>query len=258
MANRQLESNSTLSNMAPQTTAVNSSQELLAQATQKLSLAITEAGTAPNDFAKNLQELLEVSTKINQFDEMASAASAETITDEAQKWREISLMTMQHARTHLVEQQQRLIHQLRGASDKGASLWQDAVQSPEVKPALTAVKPAVQPPPGLVTPPGLSCSTRPSKQIASDTPKLSALPNGLRPPPGLASAGTASPGHARAGTAPVAPPPGYTFQKSKKQAAGYPKKPHASDTKPSFFEARFGKETTTAPAVMNLDAYESD
>merc|ERR1719194_312406 len=109
--------------MAPQATT--SSQELLAQAAQKLSSAITEAGTAPNDFTMSLMQLLEVSTKINEFDEMASTANAETTTDEAQKWREISLMTMQHARTHLVEQQQRLIEALRGLSESGASLYRD-------------------------------------------------------------------------------------------------------------------------------------
>jgi len=252
--------------MAPQT--MTSSQELLAQAAEKLSSAITGAGAAPNDFAMSLLELLEVSTKINQFDEMASAAEAETASDEAQKWREISLMTMQHARAHLVEQQQRLIEQLRGSSESGASLFKNAIQTPEVKPAITAavkpasglpspVKPAqkaVQPPPGLATPPGLPVPSKAktaSKPAAASPPKLSlTVPaRGLRPPPGLASAGTA---------APVSPPPGFSFQKGQKQKkAGYAQKPQQL----SFFEARFGKETTTpvaTPAVMNIDAYESD
>jgi len=241
--------------MAPQ------ANEILVQAAQKLSSAITEAGAAPNDFAKNLLELLEVSTKINQFDEMTSTASAETTTEEAQKWREISLMTMKHARTHLVEQQIRLIDQLRGASENGASLFKDAleVKPTEVKPAPTAVKPssgpakAVQPPPGLAGPPGLPCPPQPKKEKA-ESPKS---PPGLRPPPGLASAGTAPA---------VNPPPGFAFQKGqkpKKQAAGYssPKAPKKSQeaNELSFFEARFGtKGTTAAPAAVNFDAYESD
>lgn len=257
--------------MAPQT--MTSSQELLVQAAQKLSSAVTELGTAPNGFAKDLLELIEVSTKINQFDEIASAANAEATTEEAQKWREISLMTMQHARTHLVDQQQRLIDQLSGAAKNGASLYKDAIQSPEVQSGHTAVKlppglpsevtpaPAVQPPPGLGSPPGLTCPTKPSKPASS--PKLTALPNGLRPPPGLKSAGTA-PGLASKGTgsAAVAPPPGFSSSKvqkpkTQKQAAGYPKIPQSPETnKPSFFEARFGTEA--APSVMNLDAYESD
>lgn len=236
--------------MAPQTTS--SSQELLAQAAQKLSTAITEAGVAPNDFAKNLLELLEVSTKIDQFDEMTATANAETITDEAQKWREISLMTMQHARKHLVEQQQRLIDQLRGASENGASLFKDASQSPEVKPGK-----AVQPPPGLATPPGLPCPAAPSKKTAVNAPQLSTLPQrGLRPPPGLASAGTAN-----KNTTPVGPPPGFASQKPKKQVTGYSKKPQASETnKAPSFQARLGtsNEINSASAVMNLDAYESD
>lgn len=252
--------------MAPQSTT--SSQELLAQAAQKLSTAIKEAGTAPNDFAKNLLELLEVSTKIDQFDEMASAANAEATSDEAQKWREISLMTMQHARKHLIEQQKRVIDQLHGASENGASLYKDAHES--VKPVLTAAKPpagmlsevklgqAVQPPPGLAAPPGLTCPATPSKKTVADTPKLSTLPaHGLRPPPGLASAGTA-----KTKTTLVSPPPGFAFQKGQKprqQATGYPKKTQVSETnKTSLFEARFGNEITGASAMVNLDAYESE
>jgi hypothetical protein len=227
---------------------------LLAEAAQKLSSAITEVGAAPNEFAVSLLELLEVSTKINDFDEMASAANAETTTEEAQKWREISLMTMQHARTHLVEQQQKMIDQLHKFSESGASLFTSPVQSSEAEPGVMAVKPpsevkpakmAVQPPPGLAGPPGLPT---PSKQKAG-------APPGLKPPPGLASAGTAS----------IAPPPGFAHPKGKKPqkpVAGYPKSPKSSQM--SFFESRFGKETgipsgsaVVNPAV-NLDAYDSD
>lgn len=185
---------------------------------------------------------------------MASTANAETTTDEAQKWREISLMTMQHARAHLIEQQQRLIEQIHGFSDAGASLCRVAVQSPEVEPVKMAVKPpsgvkmAVQPPPGLASQPG---PTAYSKQNAGANAKFSVPARGLRPPPGLASAGTA----------PVAPPPGFSTQqgqKPKKQGAGYPQNPKTRQ--PSFFESRFGSEASTpaAPAVMNFDAYESD
>eukprot|EP00746_Dinoflagellata_sp_MGD_P161658 gnl/MRDRNA2_/MRDRNA2_88884_c0_seq1.p1 gnl/MRDRNA2_/MRDRNA2_88884_c0~~gnl/MRDRNA2_/MRDRNA2_88884_c0_seq1.p1 ORF type:complete len:240 (+),score=64.68 gnl/MRDRNA2_/MRDRNA2_88884_c0_seq1:179-898(+) len=239
--------------MAPQNTT--SSQQYLAQAAQKLSSAIAEAGAAPNEFALNLVELLEVSTKINEFDEMASAANAETTTEEAQKWREISLMTMQHARTHLVEQQQRLIEQLRTSSESGASLYKGPVQSAEVEPDVMAVKPhlevkpaemAVQPPPGMAGPPGLA---KTSKQTAGAAARP---PPGLKPPPGLASAGTAK----------VTPPPGFSPQKAaqkpKKPVAGYPKS--VKSPQMSFFESRFGKEASApaAPAVVNLDAYDSD
>jgi len=239
--------------MAPHTTT--SSQQILAQAAQKLSSAMAEAGAAPNEFGMNLVELLEVSTKINEFDEMASAANAETTTEEAQKWREISLMTMQHARTHLAEQQQRLIEQLCKSSESGASLYTGPVQSSEVEPDVMAVKPlleakpakmAVQPPPGLAGPPGLP---NPSKQTAG---AAAGPPPGLKPPPGLASAGTAK----------VGPPPGFSSQKTgqrpKKAVTGYPKSPKSPQI--SFFESRFGKETNVpaAPAVVNLDAYDSD
>merc|ERR1719191_488330 len=120
-----------------------------------------EAGAAPNDFAKDLLELLEVSTKINGFDEMAVADESETSSEEAKKWRQISLMTMQHARKHLVQQQQNLVEKLHGLSMSGASLYDAA----NALPVPTAVKPppglslevassqmAVKPIPGLTTP----------------------------------------------------------------------------------------------------------
>lgn len=246
--------------MAPTT----SSQQFLAQAAQKLSSAIAEAGTtAPNEFAMNLVELLEVSTKINEFDEMASAANAETTSEEAQKWREISLMTMQHAKAHLVDQQQRLIEGLQGLTDSGASLYKaaDAQQSSEKKPAPVVV----QPPPGLSTevksdriavqlPPGLAA---PQKTTKSAKPQP---PPGLKPPPGLVSAGTASK---------VSAPPGFNAaqskpasQKPKKEVAAHPWRVNkqGGDKSSNFFDARFGKETKKEAndCVINLDAYDSD
>jgi len=248
--------------MAPNT--VTSSQDFLIQAAQKLSATVTETGTAPNEFAKNLLELLEVSTKINQFDEMVSTANEETTSVEAQQWREISLLTMQHARTHLVEQQQRLIEKLRDLSECGASLY----KAPEVPLDQTDVKPlpgadpeaklnqmAVKPPPGLAAPPGLSTTEVTNCKSLPPSP-----PAALKPPPGLASAGTA----------PVTPPPGFNAPANRKPLGRTPKKEAAvhpwrinkkgNDGVTSLYEARFSKEDTERPtsSVLNLDAYESD
>eukprot|EP00746_Dinoflagellata_sp_MGD_P160324 gnl/MRDRNA2_/MRDRNA2_87007_c0_seq1.p1 gnl/MRDRNA2_/MRDRNA2_87007_c0~~gnl/MRDRNA2_/MRDRNA2_87007_c0_seq1.p1 ORF type:complete len:280 (-),score=63.08 gnl/MRDRNA2_/MRDRNA2_87007_c0_seq1:193-909(-) len=238
--------------MAPNT--VTSSQQLLVQAAEKLSTAVTAAGTAPNDFAKSLLELLEVSTKINEFDQMVAAANEETTSAEAQQWREISLMTMQHARTHLVEQQQRLVEELRTLSDSGASLYttagtnaiQTAVKPPPgLEPQDKPDQMAVKPPPGLAAPPGLP--------VPGEMPNCKA-PSGLKPPPGLASAGTAH----------VVPPPGFnapanrkpTAHTTKKQAPVHPwriNKDGSPKSKPS-------QENTQSVnmGVINLDAYESD
>lgn len=257
--------------MAPNT--VTSSQEFFIQAAQKLSTAVSETGTVPNDFAKNLLELLEVSTKINQFDEMASTANEETASAEAQQWREISLLTMQHARTHLLEQQRRLIEGLRELSEAGASLY----KSPDALPDQRAVKPlpggdpeqkldqmAVKPPPGLAAPPGLSMSFEPTKVTKSKP----VPPSTLKPPPGLASAGTA----------PVTPPPGFNAlpnrkapRAPKKEAAVHPWRMNkkSDDKFTSLYEARLSKgstdtatssgtETTASSSMLNLDAYESD
>jgi len=230
-----------------------SSQEILAQAAQKLATAVTETGSAPNDFAKNLLELLEVSTKINQFEEMASAANAETSSEEAQKWREISLMTMQHASAHLVDQQRRLIEALHGLSESGASLYKapGAVKPPPgLSPEVKLDQLAVKPPPGLSTPAGLGPN---STKVTNRKPQP---PPGLKPPPGLASAGTA----------PASTPPGFTAkplgQQPKKKAMVSPPwrmNKQAAPFTPSTDE-RFGNETKQAASsgMINLDAYESD
>jgi hypothetical protein len=251
-----------------------SSQQLIAQAVQKLSDAMGTVSEPPNDFAATLLELLEVSAKINQFDEMNALAADEASSEEAQKWREISMMTMKHCQAQLSEQQQRLIAKLQGLSQSGASLVKAATiepamkpepkvlkpAAPQVKPAAPQVKPqakAVKPPPGLSTtaPPGLSG------------------PPGLAPPPGLRSAGTA---RKAAGPEDVE----YTSVKKqapwnlKKQAAApvqvpAPVKKEAEDgwtvKKGSPRKANPSKQAASAaPAVpassvfLNFDAYDSD
>jgi len=240
--------------MAPNT--VTSSQQLLVQAAEKLSAAVTAAGTAPNDFAKNLLELLEVSTKINEFDQMVAAANEETTSAEAQQWREISLMTMQHARTHLVEQQQRLVEELRMLSDSGGSLYTIADAQaipmavkppPGLEPGVKSDQMAVKPPPGLAAPPGIS--------VPSDVPNCKSPP-GLKPPPGLASAGTAH----------VVPPPGFNTpanrkpvaQANKKQPAVHPWRINKKEESSNKFKSCQENTQPGNMGVINLDAYDSD
>jgi len=245
---------------------MNTSQQILVQAVEKLSTAVQEVGTAPNCFATKLLELLEVSTKISQFDELADAANAETTSAEAKQWRDISLMTMQHARTHLVEQQQRLVEELRALSDSGASLYQApdtlavpmAVKPPpELAPEVKSDQMAVKPPPGLAPPPGLSMPVEVTNRKPSSPP-------GLKPPPGLASAGTA----------PAATPPGFNTPANHKLATQMPKKEASvhpwrigkkvDNTKISSSpEAQINKENMQSASLgmnrmINLDAYDSD
>lgn len=136
-------------------------QEVLSRASKKLNDAIKEVGS-PNDFAILLQELLQVSTKIAQFDEMTSAAEEEASSEEAQTWKEISMMTLQHCRTQLVDRQRLLIEKLQGLSETGASLHTSPAPLTLTTDAKTAQEVKVSQvghPPGLVLPPAFAPSS---------------------------------------------------------------------------------------------------
>jgi len=250
-----------------------SSHQLIAQATQKLADAMAGVSEPPNEFAKTLLELLEVSAKINQFEELNTLAADEAASEEAKKWRDISMMTTQFMMGQLTEQQKRLIAKLQDLSQSGASLVNaPAIEvamkpeskaakpsTPQVKAEPTAVKPqsgpSMKPPPGLSAPPGLA------------------------PPPGLVSAGTGPKG--AAGPEDVE----YTSVKKqapwnlKKQAAakvnkevpaakvnkeaedGWTVKAGASKKAPAPSKKQIPQVAPAAPAAsvfLNFDAYDSD
>jgi len=164
------------------------SQELIAQAVQKLSEATGGVSQPPTEFAASLLELLEVSAKISQFDEMNALSADEASSEEAQKWKEISMMTVKHCHAQLSEQQQRLIAKLHGLSQSGASLVKAPSIETAMKPEPKVPKPVVPQAKAVKPPPKVSNSWAPP-------PGLSAPP-GLAPPPGLSSAGTTRKGSA--------------------------------------------------------------
>jgi len=246
-----------------------SSQQMLAQAAQKLSEVVGSASDPPGEFATTLLELLEVTSKINQFEDMNSLAAGEASSEEAKKWRDISMMTTQFMVTQLSDQQKSLVQKLQDLSQAGGSLVKapatEVAMKPEPKavtPSAPQVKPkptAVKPPPGLpAAPPGLSA------------------PPGLAPPPGLASANT---GRGRtAGPADVE----YTQVKVdkkdapwniKKQASAQAKKeaeegwtvkkvtkaaPWKADSKKQPAAAAPAPVASTSSVFLNFDAYDSD
>lgn len=220
--------------MAP-TTSANSNQAILATAVQKLADAVNETGNAPNSFSKKLLELMELTSKIQQFEEVAELASKEASSDEAQKWQEISLMTLKHCCGHLLEQRQKTLAELQKLAQNGGSLFKEpeAIANPQES--------AVKPPPGLNAPPGLSAP-----------PGLGAPP-GLSAPPGLALGASKEEVAPRKEEAPVAKKAWsaasapWNKKKSSPQVSPKPS-PVVPEKQPAF----------SAPCVMNLDAYDSD
>lgn len=223
--------------MAP-TMSANSNQHMLLTAVQKLADTVNDTGITPNEFSKKLLELMELTAKIQQFEEVAQLASQEASSDEAQKWQEISLMTLKHCCGHLLEQRQKTLAELQKIAQNGGSLFKEPVHN--AAPQESAVKPppgleSVGAPPGLAAPPGIGA------------------PPGLSAPPGL--------GHRASkeefpplGTkkAPVAKKADHSNapwnkKKSSPQASPQPS-PVVPEKQPAF----------SAPCVMNLDAYDSD
>lgn len=236
-----------------------SSQQLIAQATQKLADAMAGVSEPPNEFAKTLLELLEVSAKINQFEELNTLAADEAASEEAKKWRDISMMTTQFMMAQLSEQRQRLVEKLRHLSQSGASLVKDPTNEEAVKPEPKAEKPstpqvkavptAVKPPPGLSAPPGLA------------------------PPPGLASAGTGREGAALPEDVEYTSVKKQAPWNTKKQAAakenkdaddgwtvktGAPRKANSKKQVPQVAPAAAPAAAPATSVFLNFDAYDSD
>jgi len=220
--------------MAPAVPGLPSEQLMLLNAAQKLSDAVSDAGAAPNEFAEKLLELMELTAKIQQFEEVAGLASQEATSDEVHKWQEISLMTLKHCSAHLLEQRQRTLAQLQNLSQNGASLFKAPVSN--VAPLDSVVKP----PPGLESacaPPGL-------KTPGLKVPSAIGAPPGLGVPPGLRL-------DAPAEKAPVV--------KKMWAAANAPwNKKKSSPLSSPAVTTHEQPATTPAFSVMNLDAYDSD
>lgn len=213
--------------MAP-TMSANSNQHMLLTAVQKLADTVNDTGITPNEFSKKLLELMELTAKIQQFEEVAQLASQEASSDEAQKWQEISLMTLKHCCGHLLEQRQKTLAELQKIAQNGGSLFKEPQES--------AVKPppgleSVGAPPGLAAPPGIGA------------------PPGLSAPPGLASKEEFPPLNKKAPVAKKADHSNAPWNKKKSSPQASPQpSPVVPEKQPAF----------SAPCVMNLDAYDSD
>merc|ERR550514_1001615 len=97
-------------------------QTIMAEAAEKLLEAVREVGSSPSPFAVALLELMEYSTKLQQFDDMLEDAKKEASSDEAKTWQQISLITLQYCRQGLVEKQQRAMRTVCDLAAQGATL----------------------------------------------------------------------------------------------------------------------------------------
>lgn len=211
--------------------------QLLLNAVQKLATTASDTGRAPTEFSKKLLELMELSAKIQQFEEVAALACQQASSDEVQKWQEISLMTVKHCTEQLVEQQQKAVAELQELAKNGGSLFTEPGSSTVLP--KSAVKPTVKAPPGLETvgaPPGLQA------------------PPGLSAPPGLGVQASKAPVQEKAAMPNERPP----VVKKAWSAASAPWNQKKKASPQSMPQKQPEMPVIAAPSVMNLDAYDSD
>lgn len=235
--------------MAPIThVAEVSSQQVLAQAAQQLLNAVRENGAEPSPFAVALLDLMEHSSKLQEYEQMLAVANQEAESEEAKTWQQVSLMTLQYCQKGLVEQQQRALQKVTKLMDQGDSLFQVKEESstpPEAVPEAVAETVPEVPATDVVTKRVPPSAAPPPAPAATNTPKT---PPGVwvtRPPPGL----EAPPG--------LEPPPGLTTMAEVKKKPLAPWRKAAEEKK-----AKQQDEVQAAQAVamlgINFDAFSSE
>lgn len=185
--------------MAPNAHVVEaSSQQVLAQAAQQLLEAVRQNdGAKPSPFAVALLDLMEHSSKLQEYDQMLSVAQQTAESEEAKTWQQVSLMTLQYCQKGLVEQQQRALTTILQLTHEGDSLFlaKDKIEAPREAasdaaleapekdivsefvppsapppaPSAAPLKPpgvwVTRPPPGLEGPPGLVSPPGPTTMV---------------------------------------------------------------------------------------------
>eukprot|EP00746_Dinoflagellata_sp_MGD_P011045 gnl/MRDRNA2_/MRDRNA2_123042_c0_seq1.p1 gnl/MRDRNA2_/MRDRNA2_123042_c0~~gnl/MRDRNA2_/MRDRNA2_123042_c0_seq1.p1 ORF type:complete len:238 (-),score=70.62 gnl/MRDRNA2_/MRDRNA2_123042_c0_seq1:42-755(-) len=227
--------------------AAQTSLEILMKASNKLEEAMKEVGS-PNEFAILLQELLEVSTKVAQFNEMAFVAEQAAISEEAQTWKEISMMTLQHCRTQLVDRQRSLIEQLQVLAEEGASLSRSVAPptlttGAEVASKVESTHASGSPPPGLPSVP--TCAYPSPIQFDGSSSKKAAAPI-MRAPPGLD----------HPSRTPKTPPPGFRPQDPQLKASKIKQETSAKIANQKQVAAL--AEPARSSPMLNVDAYDSN
>jgi len=235
---------------------------------------LKRGGAPPTKFAESLLELLEVTAKIQQLDDLNASAQAvgEDETEETRRWKDISVMSANLCRGGLVEQQLGAIEKLQGLAARGGSLCAEASSEDVCAPieprkgahagtggdsaadsggsdgeagtggvaAGTRLALAGPPPPGLSLPgPAATCAP------AAGPP---AAPNAISPPPGFGG------------------PPGLSLPKPtqggpKKKAPAQAKSSKAGEREASSWAEKAKGAVAFEPKAasctgLNLDAYD--
>jgi hypothetical protein len=162
-----------------------SSQQVLAQAAQKLLDAVRDNEAEPSPFATALLELMEHSSKLQEYEQMMAAAQQEASSEEAKTWQQVSLMTLQYCHKGLIEQQQRTLERVTQLVDKGETLFHT---SPPALPAAqdaTAQEDVEPEPPSMPPPPPSKMPEKPPGVWVTRPPPGLDAPPGLEAPPGL-------------------------------------------------------------------------
>jgi len=182
--------------MAPITEVVEvSSQQVLAQAAQKLLDSVRENGAEPSPFAVALLDLMEHSSKLQEYEQMMVLARQDAESEEAKTWQQVSLMTLEYCQKGLIEQQQRALQNVTQLLEKGETLFHVQERSPvpveEKSPApvedVEAVerKPPSTAPPPAPTPTAAGMPQKPPGVWVTRPPPGLEAPPGLETPPGL-------------------------------------------------------------------------
>lgn len=155
------------------------STQILAQAAKQLQDVVKETGSTAGPYAIAILELIECTAKLQEFDAMATSAEENAATsEEAQTWREISLMTLQYCRQNLVEQQRAGVAKVCQLAGEGASFYH---------PLAAAETPATEVA-GNDTKTRQDEAASPKAVLRSPTLDMPQSPPGcwaIRPPPGL-------------------------------------------------------------------------
>jgi len=239
-------------------------------------------------FAKSMLDLLEVTARISQLEELVEDARSVGVEEspETRKWKEISTMSAQFARSSLVDRQLAAIDSLIDLGARGGSLLKEASDHVEIAPAE-----AKTPPQMPMLPAKISAGTGGDSPVSAyeiedagpgatgAAPCVTAPPPGLSAPPGLlAPPGLEHPAAARTPQRPVAavktpqrpvaavktpqrpvaavktpqrPPPGLSLPAARQQARAGPVK-------------QVKEERPTAPLfaascmAVSLDAYSDE
>lgn len=245
-----------------------SNTQVLAQAAERLLDAVNENGSEPSPFAVALLDLMEYTSRLQEYEQMMSVAKQEATSEEAKTWQQVSLMTLQYCQKNLVDQQQRALLKVTQLVDQGESLFllkentpmlpddePDEEKTPTLQDDSTKDTPTKRVPPSMPPPAAPTINAQgpseppPAAPIGNTQgrapPPLT--PPGVwitRPPPGL----EAPPG--------LEPPANPTMDETKKECVA-PWRKAAAEKKAKQQEEKEARQVVSTLGI-NFDAFSDE